>query len=50
VAEVVWTRRALPKLERIRAYVGEFSPLASQRLALRLYNSDLALAETPLRG
>jgi len=50
VAEVIWTRRALRELERIRAYVGEFNPPASQRLALRLFNAGLALSESPLRG
>jgi len=50
LAEVIWTRRALRELERIRAYVGEFSPLASQRLSLRIYNAGLALSDAPLRG
>jgi toxin ParE1/3/4 len=50
VAQVVWTDRALADLEAIRTYIGQFSPLASQRFALRLIRAGEALAEQSDRG
>jgi len=50
VAQVVWTRPALASLEAIRAYIGQFSPLASQRMALRLISAGVSLSDAPDRG
>jgi len=47
VVQVVWTR---PALETIRAYIGQFSPLAAQRMALRLIAAGMSLADFPERG
>ena len=47
---VVWSERAQGDLAGIRAYVAHFAPLASQRLALRLFNAAESLVENPLRG
>jgi len=50
VAQVVWARRALADLTAIRDYIGQFSPLAAQRMALRLRSAAESLAEHPERG
>lgn len=50
VAQVIWTWPALASLEMIRAYIGDFNPLAAQRMALRLTAAGMSLAEHPLRG
>ena len=50
VAKVVWTRPALASLDAIRAYIGQFSPLAAQRMALRLIAAGASLADAPERG
>ena len=50
MAEVVWSRRALSDLVAIRAYIGQFSPLASQRMARRLRSAGDSLANHPDRG
>ncbi|ATC25501.1 type II toxin-antitoxin system RelE/ParE family toxin [Caulobacter vibrioides] len=50
VAQVVWTWRALADLTAIRDYIGQFSPLAAQRMALRLKTAADSLAEHPERG
>ena len=50
VAEVVWTGPALASLETIRLYIGALSPLAAQRMALRLLAAGTSLAEHPERG
>jgi toxin ParE1/3/4 len=50
VAQVVWTRPALASLETIRTYIKDFSPLAAQRMALRLIAAGMSLAENPRRG
>ena len=50
VAEVVWTWRALADLTAIRDYIGQFSPLAAQRMAVRLKAAADSLAENPKRG
>ena len=47
---VVWTRGARQDVERIRAYIGQFAPLAAHRFALRLVNTAESLSEHPLRG
>jgi addiction module RelE/StbE family toxin len=50
VAEVVWTRPAIASLDAIRAYIGQFSPLAAQRMAIRLVSAGMSLASHPERG
>lgn len=50
MVRVVWTRRALADLDAIRTYIGEFSPLASQRFARRLIEAGEALRSQPERG
>lgn len=50
MAQVVWTWRALADLTAIREYIGQFSPLAAQRMALRLRATAEALSENPTRG
>lgn len=50
MAEIIWTRRALVRLELIRAYVAQFDPDASRRLASRLVQAADSLAEFPERG
>jgi toxin ParE1/3/4 len=50
MAQIIWTRRALRNLEVIRAYISQFSPLAAQRMALRLISAAQALDEQPERG
>jgi toxin ParE1/3/4 len=49
VVQVVWTRRALSDLVAIRAYIGQFSPLAAQRMASRLKRAGDSLAKHPDR-
>lgn len=50
MAEVVWSRRALSDLFAIRAYIGQFSPLAAQRMARRLRVAGDSLVNHPDRG
>lgn len=50
MAQVVWTRRALADLTAIRRYIGQFSPLAAQRMAIRLRSAAESLADHPERG
>lgn len=50
MGEVVWSRRALADLIAIRAYIGQFSPLAAQSMARRLKGAADSLAEHPERG
>ena len=50
MAQVVWTFRALADLAAIRDYIGQFSPLAAQRMALRLRAAAESLADHPERG
>ena len=47
---IVWSRRAQSDLVEIRDYVGQFAPMAAQRLALRLVTAAESLPELPLRG
>lgn len=49
MVQVVWTRRALSDLAAIRAYIGQFSPLAAQRMAMRLKRACDSLGEHPER-
>ena len=50
MARIVWTRRALVRLELIRAYVAQFDPEAAQRLARRLVEAAHSLEDFPHRG
>ena len=50
VAGVIWSPRATVDIEDIRAFIGNDSPLAAQRMALRLKNSGESLAMFPDRG
>ncbi len=48
--QIVWSDRSRRDLEGIRAYIGQFAPLASQRFAARLVATVEALAQHPDRG
>ncbi|MEO8925817.1 MAG: type II toxin-antitoxin system RelE/ParE family toxin [Caulobacteraceae bacterium] len=50
MVQVVWSRRALADLDSIRAYIGQFSPLAAQRMAARLRSAGESLQAQPNRG
>lgn len=50
MVQVIWTRGAALELHTIRAYIAQFSPLAAQRLAARLYSAARTLEEAPDRG
>lgn len=50
MAEVVWTREALTNIELIRAYIQQFDPGASRRMARRLAQAADSLADFPDRG
>ena len=50
MSRVVWTEPARQDLENIRAYIGQFSPLAAQRMALRLRAAADGLRDYPERG
>ncbi|MBS0362916.1 MAG: type II toxin-antitoxin system RelE/ParE family toxin [Proteobacteria bacterium] len=48
--DIVWSLRARRDLESIRAYIGQFAPLAAQRFALKLVAAVESLAQQPERG
>jgi toxin ParE1/3/4 len=50
LVQVVWARGATADLVAIRAYIAESSPLAAQRLALRLVAAARSLERAPDRG
>jgi plasmid stabilization system protein ParE len=50
MTRVVWTFKAIRNLNAIRTYIGQFSPLAAQRMALRLLISGEGLVDFPERG
>lgn len=50
MVQVDWTRGAVIELHAIRAYITQFSPLAAQRLAARLYRAAMSLESAPDRG
>jgi plasmid stabilization system protein ParE len=50
VVQIVWTRRAAADVLAIRAYIGQFNPLAAQRMASRLRTAGDGLATHPERG
>ena len=47
---VFWTERSRRDLAGIRAYIGQFAPLAAQRFTARLVGTVESLAEHPNRG
>jgi len=47
---VIWSPRAIRDLAGIRAYIGQFAPLASRRFTDRLVETVESLAEHPNRG
>jgi plasmid stabilization system protein ParE len=47
---IIWSARAIRDLAGIRAYIGEFAPLAAQRFTARLMATVDSLAENPNRG
>ncbi len=47
---VIWSPRAIRDLAGIRAYIGQFAPLAAQRFTARLVGSVENLAELPNQG
>jgi plasmid stabilization system protein ParE len=50
VVQVIWSKGALANVEAITSYIAGFSPLAAQRMALRLYRAGDSLSEFPNRG
>lgn len=50
MARVVWTREAISNIELIRAYILQFDPGASRRMALRLIEAGDSLSDFPHRG
>jgi len=50
VVRITWTRRAQRDIAEIRAYIGQFAPLAAQRFSLRLVTAVESLAANPQRG
>jgi toxin ParE1/3/4 len=49
-SRVIWSTRSERDLAGIRAYIGQFAPLAAQRFALRLVGMVESLADQPNRG
>jgi toxin ParE1/3/4 len=47
---VIWSSRSLRDLESIRAYIGQFAPLAAQRFTARLVATVENLADQSHRG
>ena len=47
---IIWSARSQRDLAGIRAYIGQFAPLAAQRFALRLVGTVESLASNPRRG
>ena len=50
MVQVVWTRRAAADVIAIRAYIGQFNPLAAQRMAIRLIAAGESLVTYPERS
>ncbi len=51
VRHVIWTLSARADLETIRAYIGQFNPIAAQRLAQRIVTStETIIARFPQAG
>jgi addiction module RelE/StbE family toxin len=47
---VIWSDRSRRDLENIRAYIGQFKPLAAQRFTARLVTTVEGLADFPHQG
>lgn len=50
MTKVIWTVKAARSLRSIQIYIREFSPLAAQRMALRLKAAGDSLIDFPERG
>jgi addiction module RelE/StbE family toxin len=50
VRRVIWTRAAQKDVLRQREYIGQFNPLAAQRLAMKLVATGEALSGSANRG
>ena len=50
MAKVIWSPRALADIDSIRDYIGQSSPLAAQRMAIRLLQAGDSLDLFPRRG
>jgi plasmid stabilization system protein ParE len=50
LVQVIWSPRALADLEAIRVYIGSDSPVAGQRMAMRLKLAGDSSAYYPERG
>jgi toxin ParE1/3/4 len=48
--EISWTESAIADLVGIRAYVGQFNPLAARRMAEALISAGNGLVDFPERG
>ena len=44
---IIWSGEARANLSGIRAYIGQFSPLAAQRFSARLVHAAESLAQQP---
>ena len=49
-SRVIWSPRAIRDLAGIRAYIGQFAPLAARRFTGRLVATVESLTEHPNRG
>jgi plasmid stabilization system protein ParE len=50
MARIVWTRKAITKLELVQAYIDLFDPIAGRRMAARLLAAGDSLRDFPERG
>ena len=50
VRRVIWTDEAVANLDAIVAYIEDFSPLAAQRMAIKLIGASESLSTFPDRG
>ena len=50
VRRIDWGAEARANLSAVRAYIGQFKPLAAQKLAARLVAAAESLADFPERG
>lgn len=48
--QVVWTRAARQDLHRVRSYIAEFNPWATNRVAIQLLAAADSLEHLPRRG
>ena len=50
MVDVIWSRRALLRLDLIQGYIAQFDPRAARRISRRLIDADDSLAQFPDRG